>query len=152
MDRLKDSPLFHGLTDDQMDQVLALGSLVTYQAGETMLKLGTAASDLYIILEGKATAVTWDSDKLMDLGHGSVFGALSFVDGQPQPAHILAATNCTVAKFPAADLRQLMNRDRDLGFVLLATMSRVIAHRYRKAISQLDDLFDEVGDVWENAL
>ncbi len=152
MNQLRQSPLFAGLTSDQMDRVLALGVQVAFTAGDTVLKLDCNDHDLYIVLEGRANAVTWDSDKLMELGPGSAFGLLSFVDGRPQPSHIVAIGLMECVRFPAAPLRSLMNSDRDLGFILLATLTRLIAHRYRMAISQLDELFDEVGDVWEHAL
>jgi CRP-like cAMP-binding protein len=152
MDRLRTSPLFQGLNPDQVERVLALGKFAHFPAGDTLVKLDSTECDLGALLSGTATAVTWDSDQIMELQPGAIYGALSFVDGRPQPVHIVARTACDVALFPAKELRALMNSDRELGFPFLATLTRVISHRYRTAISQLDALMDEVGDVWEHAL
>jgi CRP-like cAMP-binding protein len=150
--RLRQSPLFAGLRDDQVSELLALAQDQTFLAGELLLAAGDTAGDLLVLIEGEANGISADGDVILRYAPGSVAGIVSFLDGRPQPLDVVARGKVDAVRLPARETRALMNRDRDLGFTLMGTMSRVVCHRYRVAISRIDDLLDEVGDAWDNSL
>lgn len=150
--RLRQSPLFSGLRDDQITDLLELAQTQTFLAGESLLSFGEASGDLLVLVEGEANGISTDGDVILRYAPGSVAGLVSFLDGRPQPLNVVAKGRVDAVRLPARETRALMNRDRDLGFTLLGTISRVVCHRYRTAISKIDNLLDEVGDAWDNSL
>jgi len=152
VEALKRSILVYGLTDEQVAAVAALAKKESFTAGEHLALLGANESDLFIIVAGHVNVLTHDSDKLAEAGPGGILGEVSFVDAGPRHAHYVASGFTTVLRFPARDLRSFMSRDRNIGFLMLANVSRMLAARLRSADGRLDALMDLEHDVWHHAL
>jgi CRP/FNR family transcriptional regulator/CRP/FNR family cyclic AMP-dependent transcriptional regulator len=148
---LRRSPLAHSLTPEQLAAVAALGQRAGFTAGESLTTLNEHESDLYVIGDGRVKFLTHDGDQLGESGPGGLVGEIAFVDGRVRTAHAVAVGYVDALRFPARELRALMVRDKELGFMLLANLSITLAHRLRTAIGQLDALMDLEEDVWTNA-
>jgi CRP/FNR family transcriptional regulator, cyclic AMP receptor protein len=152
LDILRRSPLGHNLSPQQLAAVDALAKRAGFTAGEALTKLNDTDADLYIIGDGRVQFLTHDGDLLGEAGPGGIVGEIAFVDGRHRTAHAVAAGYVDAIRFPARELRALMVRDKELGFMLLANLSIALAHRLRVAIGQLDDLMDLQDDVWTSAI
>jgi CRP-like cAMP-binding protein len=85
---------FVALTETQREVLCAGARTRSYDAGETVLREGAESRALYVVTKGTARVkkdyfgipVTLD-----ELGPGDVFGEISFVDGAPASASVIAA-------------------------------------------------------------
>jgi len=148
----KKNYLVIGLNDDQVAEIAALAKLRRMVAQETLIRAGDPGGDFFVILDGRVNVLTPDGDKLSEVGPGSVLGEISLVDAGPRTATVIAIGLVDVAVIPATDLRRYMSTNRDLGFTVLANLSRVLAGRLRLANEKIDELYDKATDAWDHAL
>jgi len=144
--------IVHGLTPDQITTVASLAKPARFMRGELLARLGARDADLFVILEGEVNVLTADGDQLGEIKAGGVLGEVAFVDGGPRVANYVAQGFVVALQFPARELRALMNQDRNIGFVMLANLSRLLAARLRVASDRLDLLMDLEQDVWTGGI
>lgn len=152
LEALKSSYLAAGLTDEQLASVAELATQKIYLPGQTIIRQGDTASDLYVLIDGRVNILTPDGDKLAEIGRGSVLGEIALIDARPRAADAVCIGGAEVAVFDAQALRAKMNADRDMGFVVLANLSRVLCGRLREANLKVDALMEKATDTWHNAL
>jgi CRP-like cAMP-binding protein len=140
--------LVHGLPGEAVQQIAALATEEVFLMNETIVKQGEKGSDLYIVLEGTVNIIVGGSDKLNEIGPGSVIGEIALIDDQPRSADAVAKTRVKVARIPAKELRSLMWAQKEVGFVMLANLSRVLCGRLRQASAMIDTLMDAAADPW----
>ena len=145
----KTNYLVCGLKDVEIDEVWAMASVETHLARETLIRINEKSSDLFVILDGKVQVMTGDGDILAEPGPGSVLGEMGLIDDRPRSAEVVCLGVTKVARIPAKNLRSYMNAKREIGFVILANLARVISGRLRLADAKIDMLSD--GDAWKNA-
>lgn len=151
-DLLRRSILVYGLSLEQIQTVAELAKKESFTAGEHITLLGAREADLFVIIDGHVNVLTHDSDKLAEVGPGGILGEISFVDAGPRHAHCVASGFTTTLRFEARALRHLMATDKNIGFTMLANLSRLLASRLRHANGRLDALMDIEHNVWQNAL
>lgn len=127
-----------------------MGIQETHLARETLIRINEKSSDLFVVLDGKVQVLTQDGDVLAEPGPGSVLGEMSLIDDRPRSAEVVCLSLVKVARIPAKLLRSYMNSKRDVGFVILANLARVLSGRLRIADMKIDTLQD--GDAWKNSL
>jgi len=142
------SCLAYRLRPNHMAELVPLANPVYFQNGQEIVRHKSNDADLYVILEGHVNILTDDGDKFFDAGPGSVVGELAFLDAGPRAANALASGHVYALKFSATELRQLMCSDKELGFFILANLTRVVCARLRKADDELDKLMDNAHDAW----
>jgi CRP/FNR family cyclic AMP-dependent transcriptional regulator len=145
---LAQSCLAYKLRPEHLEELYRLANPVYFQHGQELIRHNGTDADLYVILEGHVCILTDDGDKFFDATAGSVVGELAFLDALPRAANALAGGHVYALKFCAADLRKLMCSNKELGFFLLANLTRVVCARLRKADEDLDKLMDNAHDAW----
>jgi CRP-like cAMP-binding protein len=145
---LAQSCLAYKLRPDHLDELSKIASPVYYQNGQQIIRHKATDADLYVILEGHANVLTDDGDKFFDAGPGTVLGEIAFLDAGPRAANAFAVGHVYTLKFQAAELRQLMCCNKELGFFILANLTRVVCARLRKADDTLDKLMDNAHEAW----
>lgn len=96
---LKSSDPFASLPESLLAKIAAVGRPMSYHAGETIYELGSAADDIFLILNG-AIEHSFDPDiaatpeLVKTVGSGAVFGWASLAKGPPdaEPRQRLAKT------------------------------------------------------------
>ena len=93
-DALKASKLGQELSEQQLDSLAPLITFRNLTDGEVLVAEGTSDNHLYVLLSG-ALAVTRNAGKpealvLFTLGPGDLVGELSFIDGTPHYAALVA--------------------------------------------------------------
>lgn len=149
---LKGTYLVTGLTDAQIAKVADLGELRHCPSGGLICTVGETADEMFVVLDGSVVVMTADGDRLGEISRGSVIGEIALVDARPRTANVICSGPVNLAVFSADALRKLMNTDRDLGFMMLANIARVLAGRLRQADARIDELTDKASDVWHNAM
>jgi CRP-like cAMP-binding protein len=150
---LKRSHLGVGISDDELARIAELASPEGYRPGEQIWDIGARLTDLMIVAAGQVNVMTADADLLREVGPNGILGELPFVDGGPCHARFVAVQHSQIFRFPTNDLRAWLAGNRQVGFMFLANLSRLISIRLRQADGRIDTLMDlEREDLWENVL
>ena len=139
--------LFSELDPAELDKVRAIAEERDYATGDIILKQGTPADAVYIILEGgvRVTAIMAEEDEtlgreeevLVRLKAGEFFGELSFVDGSKPSLSVIAEEGARLMALPHEALRDLLENDARLCRKLLFAMIRTLAARMRETDREL---------------
>ncbi len=91
---LSRNPLFKGLQDFYINDLMERGELKTWPAGTQIISEGEAGDAVYFILMGRAKVTLYGEEGreivLSILKEGDMFGELSIIDEQPRSANVEA--------------------------------------------------------------
>jgi CRP-like cAMP-binding protein len=117
--------LFAGLDPADLEALVAMTREAEFEEGDWIVRRGEDDLGLYMIVEGEI-GVVFEGEELAVLSHGSFFGEISTLLGEPAVADILARTwtRCLVVdapdvqgfllRFPMVTLRMLQTEARRL--------------------------------------
>lgn len=123
--QLRRLKIFAPLDDDALAKLILLLEMKNYTGGRVVVKKGEPGSYLYIVLEGKVTAVGDDGARIAEMGPGEIFGEMSMLSGEPVscPVYTIAPTRLAllslknfkyvIAKYPVLQIflfRMLVDR------------------------------------------
>ena len=90
---------------------------------EWLLEQNDIGTDIYFLTSGVVRVlITPSPDReviLGDIDAGGYFGEMAAIDGQPRSAGILAITDATIARMPAAVFREIIHKYPDVSEQLL---------------------------------
>jgi hypothetical protein len=108
------TPLFEGLSQDELMAVIQGLSFSSYAAGDILVAEGAPGDSLFILTTGRVKAWVRDPSghyKLVkELEEGSFFGEISVLTGRPRTATITAASDCEVLDLDRATLDSITER------------------------------------------
>lgn len=151
LDVFRQNYLVFGLPEAKSDEIAALAQFETKLPTECLCEKGQKGSDLFVVLDGRVTITSKHGEKLAEVGPGSVIGEVALVDDQPRSANAVCVTAVHYARLPAKELRQYMVQNKDVGFHMLANLSRVLSTRLRATDAVVDDLAGKARDPWDLA-
>jgi CRP/FNR family transcriptional regulator len=143
--------LVFGLPKDKIEEIAAMAVFETLGPGASVVSVGDKSSDLFVILDGTVLIHTKHGDKLAEAGAGSVIGEVALVDDQPRCANVTTKGSVCMARLPATELRAYMARNREVGFLMLANLARVLSMRLRNLDQVVEGLFGKARDPWDLA-
>jgi CRP/FNR family transcriptional regulator, cyclic AMP receptor protein len=104
--------------------------ILSFKAGDVILREGEAAEELYIVKSGKVE-IRFGNRLLDTLPEFSIFGEMALIDHSVRSASVVAATDTTVV--PVSEKQFLFLVSRTPHFAL--NVMRVLAQRLRTANS-----------------
>lgn len=108
--RLGSSPLCRGLTETELDQVLAVTQELIIKSGDHVFKQGDLADGIFFIARGRVD-VSKDGQPLATLGIGEVLGELSVLGGgHKRSAAAKAQSETLVLRIGTKDFRLLLEK------------------------------------------
>ena len=138
---LKRVPLFEGLGDDDLAQLLMVGLVRRYNEGVLILAEGSAGRALRVIRKGQVrigkVIPGVGEEALAILRPGEFFGELELLDGAPAAANAVAHTRCEIFSIPHNEILSLMRGRPELGRQFLLAFGRTLAERLRSTNQQL---------------
>ena len=135
---LKKCQLFSGLKESEVLQVAALTRAREYSAGAAVFQEGTTADDLLVVQEGKVALqmILTDSPSqnarrvtIDILTENEILGWSSLVEPYVYTLASIALQKTSVLSVNALSLRNLMEKNRDIGYEITKGLARVIAER-----------------------
>ncbi len=127
--------LFHGLSNQEAEQVLALGAEKTYRQGDTLTVQGSPADKVFTIVEGMVEIAlnTREGERtLLYLGPGQMVGEISLIDGGPHSANARAVHNPTrVLVFDRSRLLDFCESHPHIGYILMRNIAADLAFKIR---------------------
>ncbi len=135
------SDIFGGLNERQRARLETMVTVRRFDPGTMILKQGTSAVALYMVLDGRVEVTREPEDggasvTLASLGPGDVFGEMALLDDDTRSSTVTAreATHC--ALLPRWELIQELKRQPELALELL----RILARRIRTLDERLSIL------------
>jgi CRP/FNR family cyclic AMP-dependent transcriptional regulator len=119
--RLREIPLFSGLSDRQREQVARWADEVDIKAGKHLVDQGRFAYEFFVIEQGTAE-VTHDGDHLTDLGPGDFFGEIGILGDEPRTATVVAISDMTLIVMTDRDFREMTRSMPDVAETIRRTM------------------------------
>jgi len=117
-----------GLSEDLAAKALGKSNIIKCTAGDRVLKKGSVARNMFVVLEGNLEVR--DADTLVRvLSPGDVFGEMAFLLEQPRVADVDAATDCRILSLSEGTLRKSIASDPEVAAQLLLNISKILCKR-----------------------
>lgn len=136
---VKLAELFAGLSEATLNNIVAISSQETHEAGTTLYNVGDPATDIYVLESGRINFAIGRSDRQTPDGFalrkGEVFGWNALLEQYPQ--RIAAATcidKASVVKINGKEMLRILGADPYVGFEVMRRLSSLI-NRYLSAPS-----------------
>ncbi len=128
--RLSSSPLCRGLTDAELDSVLAVAEDRVVARGEHVFKQGDVADGLFFIARGRVQIVI-DAQVVTVLNAGDVLGELSlFGGGHRRSAAAKAETELLVVWVPARPFRKMLEAWNVAAMKIVCNLTEQLTERF----------------------
>ncbi len=134
MDRsiLERVPLFSGLSDEALDNLIQATSRRTYPKDTTLVEENESGETLYMILSGrcKVTNIGPDGKEviLSVLGQSEFFGEMSLLDEEPRSANVVTMEKTEMMLLRRKEFRSLLESNSEILSRLLAVLSGRLRH------------------------
>lgn len=143
---LRQAALFQGLTDSQLDAVQSRLRERRYAAGDPVVREGDSGQEMFIVkagqvsiskaiqveLPGRGGELCFEK-QLAVLGEGSYFGEVALLATDTRSATVNAVTDLRVWVLTTDDMKELMERDPELGYRVLLVISKELCGRLHRA-------------------
>ena len=104
---------------------MAESSDIKLRAREYLIKTGEIDNNLYWLKGGSMQVIIpkKDGDKVVgQITEGELVGEMSFMDGKPRSASVMALTPCTLMKIPASQFEEILAKQPKWFQVLVMTV------------------------------
>lgn len=137
---LKNSPFFSGLSDEDMEALVAIARIKEYPRGELLFSEGERAIGFFVVLDGKAKVYKLSPDGKERILHviqpgGTFAEAAIFGDGL-YPAYAEPLQASTLCFLPKEEFLGLLRNNGSISINMIAGLSKFL----RQFASQIEDL------------
>lgn len=134
--------LMQGLSERQITDIAALGSISNFNGGDTVVRQFARDNDLLIVLTGKARINSFNGDLIAEAGPGSVIGEMSLIDDKPRSATVISIGETRMVSIPNGELWNLMNAEPEIAKVVLLNIAKILTARLRATNVALDSVVE----------
>lgn len=134
---LRETPLFHGLTDEELREVLGILREENQASGATVFRSDQTCSELFLIRNGFVRLLDTYGSVLATLGPGSLLGEAEFLRALPHNTGAVAASDVRMWVLPDANLRTLLQSHFSIGIKLSQNFGEQIAQLEDYLVAQL---------------
>lgn len=142
------------LDDEDVDWLTDVGHRRELKPGEVLIYEGQPCDNLFLILDGclDVSVQALSQQPIAQLASGEVVGEMSFVDGLPPSATVIALEPTVVLGIDWDKLRQKLNQDASFAARFYKALAILLSSRLRGTVKHLQGehwrpvhLGDEVG-------
>ena len=131
---LQGMPVFGGLREGALQQLLARAAQVRLASGSAFFREGDVARSMYVLESGRV-AITkhWQGGEFLlhELGAGDCFGEMALMDLQPRSASVCALQDCVAIEFGSDDMLHLFETDVEQFALMQMNLGREVCRRLR---------------------
>ncbi len=127
--------------------VLATAPLKSFDRGELVLDQNVSLRAIFLIEEGSVRVERRDRDQTVPLAlleAGEFFGEMSYVDGAPTSARVIADTPTRLRVIDDATVNNLIKKDPNFSGRLYRSIAAILAERLRLTSMHLDCLIEGI--------
>jgi len=144
-DFLRRVPLFQGLTDPQLAEILMLGLVKDYPKDAVVFEEGTESDRFYVIYQGavRVSKILQQvgEEALAVLGPGDFFGEMSLIDSENHSARVLAHQDSQLLEIRNQDLKDLLASRPEIAIPFLWAFAWTLSRRIRETNAKFSTLF-----------
>ncbi|MBD3392063.1 MAG: cyclic nucleotide-binding domain-containing protein [Chitinivibrionales bacterium] len=132
LDVLQKVTVFAGIDEETLLRLCEQCRLVSFKAGDIVVREGTAATEIYIVLSGKLKIVlNFDEEPLeiVELRPGHCVGEASVIGVQNHSATAVAEEDVRLLELRRTILMDISRYDKDLFSLLILNIARELARR-----------------------
>ena len=141
---LTQSPLFRNLDETERAQILIIGQVRAFGAGEVIFREGDAGDGLFILLKGSVRiskrSITGE-EALAVLEPPAFFGEMALIDFSARAADAIANEPSELFFIPLKELRSLIEAHHRLALKILYALCEVLAQRLRETNERYMSVF-----------
>jgi CRP/FNR family transcriptional regulator/CRP/FNR family cyclic AMP-dependent transcriptional regulator len=151
---LKQVPLFAGLADEDVRELMAVARRRIFRSGEVIFHRDDPGQVLYVIKEGKVKISLFSPDgqeiSLIVFGKGECFGEFAILDGLPRSADAVALERVECYTLQRSDFHKAIMKNPKIAIQVLEVLSK----RLRTTDQMIEDLIflDVYGRVAKKLL
>ncbi|MBN1596059.1 cyclic nucleotide-binding domain-containing protein [candidate division FCPU426 bacterium] len=141
LDTIRQLEIFNGLSDKEMATVIRRSKQMEYKAEGVIVREKSPGGMMHIILEGSVEVrkKTPDGNEkpLAILNEGTVFGEMSFFDGCPYSASVIAKENTSTLTMFKNDFLEMAETEPALALKMAINLINTLSTRLRKTNENL---------------
>ena len=151
---LKQVPLFAGLNDEDIRELMGVAKRRTFRSGEVIFHRDDPGQVLYVIKEGKVKICLISPDgqemTLVVFGRGECFGEFAILDGLPRSTDAIALERVECYTLQRSDFHNAIMKNPKIAIQIL----EVLCRRLRTTDQMVEDLIflDVYGRVAKKLL
>lgn len=151
---LKQVPLFAGLADEDIRELMSMAKRRTFRSGEIIFHREDSGQVLYVINEGKVKICLISPEgqeiSLVVFGKGECFGEFAILDGLPRSADAVAMEKVECYTLQRSDFHKAIMKNPKIAIQVMEVLSR----RLRSTDQMVEDLIflDVYGRVAKKLL
>ena len=119
---LRKSPLFQGLSDDELKQLMDMAEPVSLHAGEILIKQGELGDSAYVVISGEFEIQKQSGQSLIKIdvrNPGDVVGEMALLSSSPRNATVIAKTDCETLRIPKEAFEKLLSTSSTAALAVL---------------------------------
>lgn len=133
--------IFKRLTDSELEIIQEIVSKEKHEAEERIIEEKSEATKLYLVLEGRASIKERGSfgkrEMIIDDAlPGEIFGWSAIAEPHTYTAAVTATERSVFLTIDSKTLLDLFEKNKDIGYKVMAEIASVISSRFRKVIGQ----------------
>jgi hypothetical protein len=135
---LRESDVFEGLTDEELQLVVAIGEQRHVPAGGRLANAGSRGENLFVILEGEIRLLSHPPAETVvrTARAGETVPLAAIIDPPVLVTTVEASTDCEVFAIPRQPLLDLLELNPMMGYQVYRAAARSFEHRYRRTLDQ----------------
>lgn len=119
--RLKEVPLFEGLSRSELRAIVPSLRERWFNDGETIVEEGSAGGPFFLIAEGRAKLVLGGKTR-KTFGPGQFFGEISVIDGGPRSATIVADGRVRALSLTSYSFKAILDENPPIARKVMAVL------------------------------
>jgi CRP/FNR family cyclic AMP-dependent transcriptional regulator len=123
-----------GLNDEQLARFVRIMQVKQIPQGKQLAKQGDPSDAMYLVVEGELRLRAHTEGRehtLASIHAGEFFGEIALFDHGPRSADVIATTDCTLVKVPAAEFEKFVYETPDLAAPFLLALAKTLTTRMR---------------------
>jgi CRP-like cAMP-binding protein len=125
---LRKSPLFQGLSDEELQKLMDMAEPVSLRAGDTLIKQGEPGDAAYVVISGDFEVQKQSGQSLIKIdvrNPGDVVGEMALLSRAPRNATLIAKTDGEVLRIP----QEAFRKTKQPGWMILYRQCRDVLKR-----------------------
>jgi CRP-like cAMP-binding protein len=135
---LQSMPLFAGVTQHDLENIVKLGEIRSVEPGDTIVERGDPGDALYVILRGVARVEV--GGRYHDMKQGDFFGEMGVIAGKKRTATVKALERVDALRIGAQELENFLLHQPQ---VALAMMKSLV-----ERLREVQERIDAWAGVW----
>jgi signal transduction histidine kinase len=135
---LRKSPLFQGLSDDELQKLMDMAEPFSLRAGDVLIRQGESGDSAYVIMRGEFEVQKQTGQSLIKIdvrNPGDVVGEMALLSRAPRNATLIAKTDGEVLRIPQEAFETLLRSS--------STAARAVLHWVMSRLTQNESLLHQ---------